>query len=56
MKKWQCFFCGHIYDEAQGDPDAGIAAGTAWHDVPDTYICPQCGAAKSDFAMVEIEQ
>jgi rubredoxin len=55
MKKWECFFCGHIYDEAEGDAEAGIAAGTTWADLPDDYMCPQCGATKADFAMVEID-
>ena len=54
MKKWQCGVCGFIYDEAQGLPEAGIAPGTRWADIPDTWVCPDCGAPKSDFAMVEI--
>ena len=52
-KKWQCFFCAHVYDEALGDPDHGIAPGTAWADVPQDWCCPECGATKSDFAAVE---
>lgn len=55
MKKWQCGVCGFIYDEAQGLPEAGITPGTRWADIPDTWVCPDCGASKSDFAMVEIE-
>ena len=51
--KWQCFFCAHVYDEALGDPDHGIAPGTAWADVPEGWCCPECGATKSDFAAVE---
>jgi rubredoxin len=55
MKKWQCGVCGFIYDEAEGLPEAGIAPGTRWADIPDTWVCPDCGASKSDFAMVEID-
>lgn len=55
MKKWQCFFCGHIYDEAEGDEASGIPPGTRWEDVPDDYSCPDCGATKADFAMMEEE-
>jgi len=55
LRKWQCFFCGFIYDEAQGLPDEGIAPGTRWEDIPDSWICPSCGAAKSDFGMIEVE-
>jgi rubredoxin len=54
MKKWQCFFCSFIYDEALGLPEEGIAPGTAWEDVPEDFICPECGATKADFAMMEI--
>ena len=54
MKVWQCIVCGHVYDEAKGDPDAGIAPGTAWVDVPNSYECPECGVGKADFEMVAI--
>jgi rubredoxin len=52
-RQWQCYFCAHVYDEAAGDPEHGIAPGTAWEDVPDDWCCPECGATKSDFAVVE---
>jgi len=55
MRKWQCFFCGFIYDEADGLPDEGIAPGTRWEDIPADWVCPSCGAGKSDFAMMEVE-
>ncbi len=48
-KKYICVVCNHIYDEALGDPETGIAAGTKWADVPDTWSCPECGATKDDF-------
>ena len=54
MKKWQCMTCGYIYDEAQGAPDDGITPGTTWVDVPEDWLCPECGTPKSDFEMVEI--
>ena len=44
MKKYMCLICGHIYDEAFGDPDTGIAPGTKWEDVPPNWTCPDCGA------------
>ena len=52
-RQWQCYFCAHIYDEALGDPNSGIAAGTRWEDVPADWCCPDCGATKADFALVE---
>lgn len=54
-KQWQCFFCGFFYDEALGSPDEGIAPGTRWKDVPEEWACPDCGAMKSDFYMLEVE-
>jgi rubredoxin len=40
MKKW---------------PEDGIAPGTRWEDVPDDWVCPECGVAKSDFYLIEDE-
>jgi len=46
--------CGWVYDQAAGEPLGGVAPGTAWEDIPGTWTCPDCGAAKSDFEMVEV--
>jgi rubredoxin len=54
MKQYQCVVCGFIYDEAAGIPEDGIAAGTPWEDVPDSWECPDCGVSKSDFEMVAL--
>jgi rubredoxin-NAD+ reductase len=54
MKQWMCMNCGWIYDQARGDPAAGIAPGTAWEDVPADWKCPDCGSGKVDFEMVEV--
>ncbi len=51
-RQWRCTVCGYIYDPAQGDPDGGIAPGTSFEDIPDSWVCPVCGAAKSDFEPV----
>ena len=53
-KTWMCLICGWIYDEAAGDPEHGLAPGTAWADVPMNWTCPECGARKEDFEMVQI--
>lgn len=55
MKTYQCIVCGFVYDEAQGLPAEGIAAGTRWSDIPEDWECPDCGVAKADFEMVEIQ-
>ena len=49
-----CIVCGFIYDEAQGIPEDGIAAGTRLEDIPEDWECPDCGVAKADFEMVEL--
>lgn len=54
MKKWLCIICGLIYDEAEGWPSDGIAPGTRWEDVPEDWLCPDCGVGKADFEMIEI--
>ena len=54
LRQWLCATCGYIYDEAVGEPGHGIPPGTRWEDVPMNWACPECGARKEDFEMVEI--
>ena len=54
MKSYMCVICGFIYDEAAGLPQEGIAPGTKWEDVPLNWKCPECGAGKEDFEMIEV--
>jgi len=49
MEKWECLVCGYIYDPAVGDPDNGVPAGTRFEDLPDDWVCPECGAEKNMF-------
>lgn len=49
MQKYQCTVCGYVYDPEVGDPESEIPAGTAFEEIPDNWICPVCGAQKSDF-------
>lgn len=51
MKIWECVICGFRYEEALGIPEAGVAAGTRWEDVPLDWVCPDCGTGKQDFDM-----
>ena len=53
MKKYICDTCGWVYDPEVGDPEGGIAAGTAFEDIPDDWVCPLCGVGKEDFSVVE---
>ena len=53
-RTWMCVVCGFIYDEAAGLPEEGIAPGTRWEDIPDTWTCPDCGVTKDDFEMMVV--
>lgn len=50
MAKYICEVCGWGYDEAEGDPEQGIAPGTKFEDLPDDFLCPLCGVGKDSFS------
>ena len=52
-RQYICRACGLIYDEAEGDPDSGLAPGTRFEDIPNDWECPLCGVTKSDFELLE---
>lgn len=52
MTKYRCSLCRYIYDPVVGDPDNGVPPGTAWENVPADWVCPECGAEKSEFEPV----
>ncbi len=51
--KYKCTVCGYVYDPALGDPDNGIKSGTLFEELPEEWVCPFCGAAKSEFEKEE---
>lgn len=53
MAKYICVICGYVYDESKGDPENNIAPNTLWADVPDDWVCPDCGVTKDDFDLIE---
>ena len=53
MDKWECTACGYIYDPAKGDADNGVAPGTPFEELPDDWVCPDCGATKDLFEKLE---
>ena len=53
MKKYVCDICGWEYDPKVGDPDNGVVPGTAFKDIPEDWVCPECGADKSNFSLAE---
>ena len=56
MSKFVCTICGFVYDESTGIPSSGIAPGTRWSDLPDSWVCPICGATKAAFEPVQDPQ
>ncbi len=52
-RTWTCLLCGWTYDESLGMPADGIPPGTPWDEVPMSWTCPECGARKEDFEMVQ---
>ena len=52
MSQYRCTICGYVYDPEAGDPNNGVAAGTSFEDIPDTWVCPICGAPKSEFEKI----
>ena len=52
MSKYRCVICGYIYDPVAGDPDSDVQAGTSFADLPDSWVCPECGAGKEDFEAI----
>jgi rubredoxin len=53
MEKWECDVCGYIYDPAEGDSAAGIEPGTSFEELPDDWICPDCGVGKEEFTRLD---
>ncbi|HBO34065.1 MAG TPA: rubredoxin [Anaerolineaceae bacterium] len=52
MEKYECIACGYIYDPAIGDPTAGIEPGTSFEDLPEDWVCPDCGVGKDQFEII----
>ncbi len=49
MDTYRCSICDYLYDPEAGDPANGVAPGTPFDSLPDSWVCPVCGAEKSLF-------
>jgi rubredoxin len=47
--------CGFTYRGDEGMPEENIPPGTSWDEIPDDWVCPDCGTSKADFHMVEAD-
>ena len=52
-RKWKCEACSYVYDPLVGDPDNGVHMGTPFEEIPDTWVCPECGVGKDLFSPVD---
>ena len=52
MDKYECP-CGYVYDPEEGDYENGIDPGTSFEDLPESWVCPKCGAEKEHFFKVD---
>ncbi|MGB8658527.1 MAG: rubredoxin [Candidatus Zixiibacteriota bacterium] len=53
MDKWECMVCGYVYDPELGDPEANIDPGTPFEELPEDWVCPECGVGKDEFERLE---
>lgn len=49
MKRYVCKVCGYIYDPQLGDPENKIEPNTPFEELPSDWVCPLCGADKTQF-------
>ena len=52
MDKWRCLVCGYIYDPVIGDRENEINPGTPFEQLPETWVCPECGVGKDQFEKI----
>ena len=53
MSRYKCTICGYVYDPAIGDEENGVAPGTAFEDLSDDWVCPECGAGQDQFEPID---
>jgi len=53
MDMWKCTVCGYIYDPEEGDPEHGVKPGTPFEELPEDWVCPECGADKDMFEKLD---
>lgn len=54
MHKYECEACGYVYDPIKGDPENGIKPGTAFEDLPEAWVCPDCGEKQEEFIKQQV--
>ena len=52
MDQYRCTVCGYIYDPKKGDPENGVKPGTPFTELPEDWVCPECGVTKDNFEKI----
>ena len=55
MDRYVCTVCEYVYDPEKGDPENGIEPGTFFEDLPDTWVCPECGVGREEFEEEDLD-
>ncbi|WP_415229905.1 anaerobic nitric oxide reductase flavorubredoxin [Psychromonas sp.] len=53
QQKMLCTVCNWVYDPAIGEPNQGVEPNTAWADVPEYFLCPECAMGKDVFEPIK---
>lgn len=53
MEQWICNMCGFVYDSNEGDLTQEIVPGTPFSELPEEWVCPECGASKDNFTEID---
>ena len=51
MTRYVCSGCYYTYFEEEGDPESNIKPGTLFEELPDDWVCPECGFSKENFSV-----
>lgn len=53
MQKWICQVCGYIYNPAMGDGANEIPPDTSFENLPEDWVCPECGVGRDQFELLK---
>jgi len=51
----RCTQCGGIYRPLQGDPEHNVFPGTPFEELPEGWVCPNCGTERDSFEKLGVE-
>jgi len=48
----RCIICGYLYSQEEGDPLHDVDPNTLFDEIPESWVCPICGASKEHFEKI----